>query len=254
MSLQIPRLMFGALGSDRYKNKSVIERFQCRFKHKKCPNSTSKSLCSRDLAGWTDKPHKCSTASFSMSSYDYYKSISLLSAMPRVCINTNLTSGTWKQVCCHNTPNHILKLMENGMTNLSDENTPYEVCRETNVNWPGRWRIDPRYAGVDEVGTKLVINQYMTKSRQEFYEQICASQFKDKYFNCPNCMLESFFDYSESYSNSHGDDRMQDFAQLLKKHLEESHTALHCDMEPNHHLWENYQQCWQKYIDKHINK
>ena len=174
--------------------------------------------------------------------------------MPRVCINTNLTSGTWKQVHCHNTHNHISKLMENGMTNLSDENTPYEVCRETNVNWPGHWRIDPRYAGVDEVGTKLVINQYMTKSRQEFYEQICASQFKDKYFNCPNCTLESFFDYSESYSNSHGDDRMQDFAQLLKKRLEESPTALHCDMEPNHHLWEYYQQCWQKYIDKHINK
>ena len=79
--------------------------------------------------------------------------------MPQVCINTNLTSGTWKQVCCHNTHNHVLKLMENGMMNLSDKNTPYEVCRETNVNWPGRWRIDPRYAGVDEVGTKLVINQ-----------------------------------------------------------------------------------------------
>ena len=55
MSLQIPRLMFGASGSDHYKNKPVIERFQRRFNHKKCPNSTSRSLRSRDLAGWTNK-------------------------------------------------------------------------------------------------------------------------------------------------------------------------------------------------------
>ena len=252
MSLQIPRLMFGASGSDRYENKPVIERFQRRFNHEKCPNSTSENLRSLDLAGWTYKPPKCSIAPFSTSSYDYHKSISLLSAMQRVCINTNLASGTRKQVGCHSTHNHILKLVENnGTTNLSDDTTtPYHISRETYIDWPGRWKIDARYVGVDEVGTKLVINHYVTKSRQEFYERVCSSQFTERYFDYPYRTPERFFDYSESYSNNDGDDRMQDFAQLLKKRLEESSTALYCDMEPNHHSWEYYEQCWENYIDK----
>ena len=244
-SLQVPRLMFGASGSDLYDANPVIERFGHRFNHEKCYSrreEPKRANVRRRLQTKETDPHpKCLTESFGISSYDYYKSISLLPAMAQSCIETDNKTGKDVKVRCHNTHNHILKKAEN-------PSKPFQVTAETHKSWPGRWKDDSRYVGMDEVGAKMVIAHYMTKSRQEFYERISESGFKDKYFVCRGCSPETFFNYSESYSNNDKDDRMNGFTKLLKERLKDSSTASHCETTPKHHSWEYYQKCWKKYI------
>ena len=259
-SLQVPRLMFGASGSNLYKENPVTERFDHRFNHEKCYDSQSQEQEQPKQSNIrrrrrrrlqtnekTDNPHpKCLTESFGISSYDYYKSISLLPAMAQSCIETDNKTGKDVKVRCHNTHNHILKKAE--MNPWSSE--PFRITAETRESWSQRWKEDSRYVGMDKVGTRMVIAHYMTKSRQEFYERICESGFKDKYFVCPDCSPETFFNYSESYSNNDKDDRMNDFTKLLKERLKASFTGSHCETTPKHHSWEYYQNCWEKYIKK----
>ena len=253
-SLQIPRLQFGASGHELYEDKPVIERFTKRFNHeisvqkerqerleKQRQQQQQRQLGPsirdkrRHLAGalnGVDLPLHCAWE----SSYDFYKSMSLVSAVATECFNHNEKLGRKGKSRCLNTHNHLLKDKNNSSSVVPIRTRTFSKLR----NHP---ELDARYMNQNEVGSKIVLAHYLTKSR--FYQRICSSRWNVKYYKCPKCTPEIFFNTSQTCLNNDEDNRMHEFAILLRQRLSESSSiASHCDLEQEKQSWEFYHSCF----------
>jgi hypothetical protein len=103
-------------------------------------------------------------------------------------------------------------------------------------------RKDKRYLDQDTVGEEIVISHYGIKSREEFYQRVCASVWRDKYYKCPNCTPKAYFDDTETFANNYQDDRMALFSSDLKARLEETKIGDECNTKPMKYSIDFYKQ------------
>lgn len=105
---------------------------------------------------------------------------------------------------------------------------------------------DSRYIPSFKVEKFLIIAHYFVKSRQEFYKRACDSVWKDKYFECPRCTPETFFNLTESYANNFEDRRVASFSSRLRLRLKDSTFGDSCNTQPTnlHSLGYYQQQCF----------
>ena len=233
--VQIPRLKYGSSRRVWYEDEPVIERFTHRFNHDKCVRRKDQKRHSNELFDRANPPPYCSS-----TSYEGHKSISLVLALAQSCVirDDDAPPGSERKVRCHTTHDHLLE-------NVEDPSQPVNAYAHN--HWDAFVKQDSRYMNQEEVGSsKVAIAHYLTKSREEFYQRICSSQFKNKYFKCPGCTPETFFNYSETYRNNFYDGRMMEWAHGLSTTglASLSTTTSHCQTKPETHSWEYYRNCW----------
>jgi Glycosyl transferase family 2 len=120
---------------------------------------------------------------------------------------------------------------------------------------------DDRFVGYAQVVDSIAIMHYMTRSKEEFFQRTCASDFLKKYHQCSDCTPETYLELAESYSNYLQDERMLPFVKplqerilLLQKNNGSTSTTSsstssnnQCHVEPHHteqQPWEYYRECW----------
>ena len=247
-SLQVPRLVFGSSEHDHFEPGLVIDRFTHRFNLESCPQFHSggqpeggggdnqrrrlfnpnqpRSYCvgSREVRGH-----------HSQGSYDNCKSISLISSMvAQDCQFLNWkTSQIEPAEFCTNPHFHTLvEVSEPGA----------ESAARGLAGGDERNKNDPRYMGENAVGETLVIMHYMVKSRQEFYKRAMDSVWINKYFECPTCTPETYFNLTGTYSNNFREARMSVFSPRLQQLLGDSSVGAQCKTHPDIGSLDVYQQ------------
>lgn len=211
-SIKIPRLLYGSSGHKHYDDTPVLDRFTRRYDLNSC-SADSSSQTRRRLF---NKENPVSYCQHRHATFDMAKSMSLVSSLADEC--------PWRPTgaCGQGPHNHLLSpvgvvksMSRRVMTDSSDS--------------------DSRYLHMDDVGSDLVLAHYMTKSREEFLLRIYDSAFKEKYYKCPQCSPEFYFNLTETYANNKEDDRMTSFSAQTNvfKHLSQDFLG-HCDTRPKH--------------------
>eukprot|EP00579_Thalassiosira_antarctica_P008689 CAMPEP_0201895950 /NCGR_PEP_ID=MMETSP0902-20130614/43589_1 /ASSEMBLY_ACC=CAM_ASM_000551 /TAXON_ID=420261 /ORGANISM="Thalassiosira antarctica, Strain CCMP982" /LENGTH=456 /DNA_ID=CAMNT_0048428403 /DNA_START=402 /DNA_END=1775 /DNA_ORIENTATION=- len=284
LSLVVPRLAFGSSRHDNFQPGLVIDRFTRRYNHESCSRTQSKgnsvNYNPRPKAQKNRRPHThlasrleskkrlseirdrdslhssavdihrrrlfahenpksyCHPGSYySRSSYDKEKSISLVSSMAQECYARNKTTGRVVLVeTCSNTHKHTL-------VDVSKHRGINATSRQARGNKDRRGN-HPRSIGTGSVGKVAVIMHYMTKSRHEFYKRVCDSVWSDKYFQCPECTPETYFNLTETYANNFEDTRMAPFSSQLKQNLKYSDIGASCNTQPELHSLDHHRQCF----------
>jgi Glycosyl transferase family 2 len=202
-SMRIPRLLFGSSGHDDYEPVPVMERYTYRYDAGSCPPSKKKlqqeqQLHRRRLFNQQRPTSYCDAHEKSL--YDNHKSMTVMSAIARDCWDTmDPISNEQRVARCTGPHNHELKNPSGGPTKLSKSAA-----------------TDPRYLDALDILDTVAIMHYMTRSRQEFYQRVCGSQFARKYFKCSGCTPETYFNLTETYANLLQDTRMHFMAQKLQ--------------------------------------
>ncbi len=237
-SLAIPRLVVGSSGNEYYTSGLVMDRFTRRFNIDNCPNRKQRSMkrqsehrmWSKDIRRRDARRHQeinhrrlfeqNDPVSYCLdpkreNSFDYFKSMSLVENMAKRCFSSEGTS-----IPCSNTHRHTLTIPK---TKYHKENYLQTVSTIKSR------AHDCRYLNEMQVGTNIVIMHYMTKSRQEFYERVCSSEWLDKYSACPSCSPETYFNLTMTYADNFEDQRMAPFSAELKPILQASTIGKACN-------------------------
>lgn len=233
-SLAIPRYLFGSSGHDSYSEGLVMDRFTRRFDMDSCLDEENGEQQRRRLFNKKTPISYCKDAS-RRDSYDFIKSMTLVSSLTHTCIDTNKTDTSRSpfRVLCHGSHHHTLQ---------SDS------IKTVNMPKKGQQMMDARKLKKELVGDTLFILHYMTKSRQELYQRTCDSVWSRKYFQCDECSPEFYFNLTELYANNYEDTRMSTFWSVkLKARLKSSAKAIgaNCNSVPTIHSWEYYKECFE---------
>jgi hypothetical protein len=229
-SLELPRLRFGSSNLQEYSKELVMDRFQQRFNHEKCPTPNN------------TRPAPISSRSFCVTrpnSWDHPKSLSLVTELAQVCFDP--ARGKRHATICHGPHRHTL----NSRFNVTTEEQPsFQVRRDAKYNIN-----DKRY--LRGIGESIALMHYGTKSRHEFYDRVCSSVWNYKYFQCLKCSPEQHFDFEGTYANNYRDTRMVPLAQELKDFMKNSHHqsadgTSSCNTNPTRHSsqQEYYETCF----------
>jgi len=261
-SLLVPRLLVGPSGQDNYDSGIVIDRFIRRFNLGSCPNRKVSNhplfsiLSARHRNGgrqgdFRDESHQYGRGqrrrlfdpynpvsycneNERRTSYDLGKSISHVSSIATHCTEVHKTTGQIEQKPCTTTHHHTLQDSKRVNKNAF---VPQQVSSRRSR------AIDKRYLPKELVGRSIEIMHYMTKSREEFYERVCASVWGGKYSRCPNCSPETYFNLTRTYADNFEDKRMAPFSAQLRRILELSTVGTSCNTQPMHHPLDYYQEC-----------
>jgi hypothetical protein len=246
-SMEVPRLFFGSSGHDHYEDGLVMDRFNHRFNLDSCPKviprfsffARHRAASQRRIANETRRGRRLSdeaapisycTHGNRRSSFRNVKSISHVSSLAQNC--SRLDKATDKVVPdkCSSTHRHTL----HGNQNTNSTN-------KTLATYFILSRNDERYLDQDTVGNAIVISHYGIKSREEFYQRICASVWREKYYKCPSCTPKTYFDDTETFANNYQDDRMAPFSSDLKARLKETKIGNECNTQPVKHSIDFYE-------------
>jgi hypothetical protein len=231
-SLSIPRLRFGSSGHNEYSNELVINRFQQRYNHDNCPPGPIKSWSKMSNRNF----YATSFCEFRpvRGSWDNDKSMSLVSELALNCV---LPLRRKRQAAICNGPHrHTIKNQRNA--SVLQASLESRTTRRYN-------KKDKRY--IRNTGETVAIMHYGTKSRYEFYDRVCSSVWREKYFRCPTCTPEQHFDLAETYSNNYIDKRMAPFARQLKEYIKNSkQIGSNCKTRPVKRSENYYKECWEQ--------
>lgn len=242
-SMEVPRLFFGSSSHETYDGGLVIDRFNHRFHRGNCPEKERKRMPSmfaslsqrkhathgRRLSANEAAPTSYCTHGKRNDSYRNVKSISLVSRLAEKCSRMDKRTGVMVADKCASTHRHTL---------LDDRNNATTISTYANPS-----RTDKRYLAAEKVGKTISIFHYGIKSRQELYERVCASTWRDKYYKCNDCNPESYFNNTEAFANNYRDDRMASFSAKLKSILAKSDTGANCDARFPSHPIDYYKEC-----------
>mmetsp|Transcript_28061 Transcript_28061/g.59242 ORF Transcript_28061/g.59242 Transcript_28061/m.59242 type:complete len:486 (-) Transcript_28061:52-1509(-) len=228
MSLKVPRLTFGSSGREHYQPRLVIDRFTRRFNHTICPEWREKYRNKGSVENKGGRGLSCNFNRLPTNSYENVKSISLVSNMAEECYQIDKDTGeVLPEGTCADTHLHTLvDVTEHRGVNNSTHRAKGNRGKKEREN-------DPRYADPITVGDDIVIMHYWVKSRQEFYERVHNSIWNDKYFECPECTPETFFNLTGTYANSFKDSRMARNSPKLKQRLAELSIGVYCKAQAN---------------------
>jgi Glycosyl transferase family 2 len=263
-SLVIPRLLFGSSGHDHYASDLVMNRITRRFDAGSCPyfSSSSNNQTSiyapsrrRRLFNHTQPTSYCLSQTTknrnkTSASFDDFKSMSRVSSLATKCHKINRETNETELAYCHGPHVHQLQHSHDDIS-CGTSNTTMTTSHSTLRNATRTFRNDARYLGPNQVYPFIALVHYRSKSRAEFYERTCDSRFSGKYFECPDCTPESYFNLIESFANLLEDHRMHDFAIQLAVVMNGSNNVAstqHCHVEPpsTHKSWDDYRSCFQK--------
>jgi hypothetical protein len=235
--------LFGSSGHDYYQpGVPAIERYTYRFDAASCPPPSNKKRQEQQLHRERRRlfNHQRPT-SYCVANekklYDDHKSMTVMSAIARDCWDgrTDPKTNEKRAARCTGPHNHELKNLTGGPTKLSKKSAN-----------------DPRYLDALDILDTVAIVHYMTRSRQEFFQRTCGSQFAQKYFACRGCTPETYFNLTETYANLLQDTRMHFMAQKLQQvtsltttNGKSSLPASECnEMPPPTKPWDQYRKCW----------
>jgi Glycosyl transferase family 2 len=232
-SLRIPRLLFGSSGHDFYEpGVPAIERYTYRFDADSCPSKERQTEQQRHdgrrLFNHQRPTSYCNANEKKL--YDDHKSLTVMSAIARDCWD-----GSKKRVArCTDPHNHELKNPAGGPTKTNNKESA---------------GVDPRYLDALDVLDTMAIMHYMTRSRQEFFQRTCGSQFAQKYFACRGCTPGTYFNLTETYANLLQDTRMHFMTQKLHEAMlapngKSIATSACNEMPPPVKSWDQYRKCW----------
>lgn len=236
-SLYIPRLLFGSSFHESYDDRLVMERFTRRFEVESCDNRKGQQQQQRRqqqhghrrLFNQRRPTSYCEEKPKRTSSIDYRKVMSLASALAQTCIGINRQAGN--PVLCHGSHRHVLRNQKNESDNVKRFSSQ-ERMKHPRTLW--------------DLQDRMFIMHYMTKSREEFYHRSCSSVWRGKYFQCPDCTAESYFNLTEEYANNYEDTRMLPLAKQLRQIMESSSSiGATCDTSFKPNSAEYYQACFQ---------
>ena len=217
-SLEVPRLMFGSSGREYYDREELVtERFTQRM----------------DERRWHD-----------------FKSISLVA---------NMAQPGEDKVRCHNTHRHTVA----DLPAPKNETTSGLIgCSETRAGGRATLKAAPPvdrpehlYLAAKETGEVAVIMHYIFKSRQEFYHRICNSDFSDKYYRCPTCSPETYFDERNDnprgrkgveYANDRTDKSMAPLVARTKERMARTGVGASCNVTPALQSLDDYRRCFHR--------
>jgi Glycosyl transferase family 2 len=270
-SLIIPRLLFGSSGHERYEPDLVINRFTHRFDAASCPSVSSRnqtiffapSRRRRRLFNHIQPTSYCNSVTYKnkdkiAASFDDFKSMSKVSSLATKCHKIHRETNETTVADCHGPHVHQLQPHQHDDTSSEAANTTATMKNSTLRNAVKTFRSDARYLGPNQVYPFMAIVHYRSKSRAEFYERACDSRFAGKFFECPDCTPESFFNLAETFSNLLEDRRMHDFAMQLSVVMYSNTSrddavvvsTQHCHVEPpsatTPKSWDDYRSCFQK--------
>jgi hypothetical protein len=255
-SLRFPRLMFGSAGHDFYEpGVLAMERFTYRFDGDSCPPSKQRQLHGRRRRLFNQKHPTSYCDANPKKLYDDHKSMTVMSAIARDCWNGSIDPVTSKKrvARCTNTHNHELQNPAGGPTNINLTNHKGRQDAAAAASGSVGVVVDPRYLDALDALNTVAIMHYMTRSRQEFFQKNCGSQFANKYFLCSGCTVETHFNLTETYTNLLHDTRMHAMAQKVKEEMlaatnngmSSSVASATCnEMHPPTKSWDEYRKCW----------
>lgn len=230
-SIAIPRFLFGSNGKSRQEPGFVMDRFNRRFDYEHCPGYTTRRTTSSSRLLFDQSRPMSYCLENRTHSYDNVKVLSQVSALAMSCVERNLKTAEETKAFCLNPHRHIVGL-SNGTTTVTP--TPQEKSHDT------------RYLDEHTVGPHIAIAHYMTKSREEFYQKMCTSDYAKKYMTCNGCNAQTYFDLTETYANNREDTRMMGFSKQLVAFLTNSSYNLigtHCKTKsPTKHEWKYYEE------------
>lgn len=206
-SMEVPRLLFGSSGHDYYEGGLVTERFTRR---------------QRD-----GKAHAA-------------KSISLVASMAQ-----RGEDG----MRCHNTHKHtVVDLPPKNETTRSAAGCSAIASDGRVVSTSDVFgsRTEHLYLTGKDVGEVAVLMHYMVKSRQEFYRRICDSGFSGKYYKCPTCSPETYFNDTAAYANDSADERMAPLVARTKERMTRTSVGASCSATPTLQSLDHYRRCFER--------
>lgn len=221
-SIKVPRLLFGASGQDRQEPGPMIARFTQRLDPSGPPPESP-----RNNGKTMHVPHTAIRG---------FKSMSVVSAIATDCFvwKQKKNETIKKKTRCSTTHDHTLALPSLSPNELSE-------TQEFTNKYSGPLVLE----GKDTLDS-LVIAHYQTKSREEFYQRMCSSQFAGKYSKCEGCTPATAFDDYQSYANNYKDTRMLQYLDPLEKRLNASDALFsQCDGQPKpRRPLDSYADCW----------
>jgi len=222
-SIHIPRLLFGSSNHETYEDDLVLKRFTRRFDIDSCHGQQH----GRRLFNRRKPASYCEEERGRRGSIDNHKCLSLVSALAKTCVNRQQNPVT-----CQRPHYHVLR---------NSPNASHDVL------WLPAGAPKRRHPKIlRNVNNQIMIMHYMTKSREEFYQRTCSSVWQSKYFQCPTCTVESYFNLTEEYANNFEDKRMIPLAEKLRKVLEASSIGAACNTSFSRQSREYYQECFRQ--------
>lgn len=229
-SLTVPRLLFGSSNHETYESGLVLERFARRFDIRNCRKRQQQQQHGRRLFNRGNPTSYCSDTPKRRTSFDNHKCMSSVSALAETCVGGNRWNGI--PVLCHHPHHHTLQVNENS--------SAFNVTL-----FPASQR-KKHPSSLRNLRNEMVIMHYMTKSRQEFYQRTCSSVWMNKYFRCPSCTAESYFNLTEEFANNFVDERMVPLAEKLRNVMANNRIGETCDTSFTQHSWDYYQECFKQ--------
>jgi hypothetical protein len=249
-SISVPRLEFGSSGLQHYDDGLMIERFHRRYDKQGCRNVKQQPLSRLSLARRRreknkkkpavrkkDNPRSYCEYDGGAKTFQKGKSLSLVSSLAQTCFEP--VDGQTLPATCHGPHRHTLRDQLFVEGNAGQRSFQVGSTHTLNEN-------DKRYLRFAAVGNTLTLLHYAIKSREEFYQRVCGSVWREKYFRCPGCTPESYFDITETYANNYEDNRMAPFVAELKSRLQESTVGASCKTQPIRHSREYYEACFEQ--------